>query len=127
MGPTAQEPFTCCFLSENASKNTGPYIYYIVVYKPVARQRPRNRQLPLLGSGQHATMEVLLEAAFSICSAPRLYHETDRVQRVVGGDEKGSLKFETVNYDHESQGTRTGERLRSRGAAAYDFDFEAEQ
>jgi hypothetical protein len=32
--------------------------------------------------------------------------------RVVGGDEKGSLKSETVKYGHESQGTRTKERLR---------------
>jgi hypothetical protein len=31
--------------------------------------------------------------------------------RVVGGDEKGSLKSETVKYGRESQGTRTGERL----------------
>jgi hypothetical protein len=27
--------------------------------------------------------------------------------RVVGGDEKGSLKSETVKYGHESYGTRT--------------------
>jgi hypothetical protein len=26
---------------------------------------------------------------------------------VVGGDEKGSLKYETVKYGHESYGTRT--------------------
>jgi hypothetical protein len=26
--------------------------------------------------------------------------------RVVGGDEKGSLKSETVNYGHESDGTQ---------------------
>jgi hypothetical protein len=31
--------------------------------------------------------------------------------RVVGGDEKGSLKFETVKYGREYQGTRTRERL----------------
>jgi hypothetical protein len=30
--------------------------------------------------------------------------------RVVGGDEKKSLKSETVKYGHESQGTRTPER-----------------
>jgi hypothetical protein len=30
---------------------------------------------------------------------------------VVGGDKKGSLKFETVKYGHEYQGTRTRERL----------------
>jgi hypothetical protein len=39
--------------------------------------------------------------------------------RVVGGDEKGSLKSETVKYGHESQGTRARERLRWRGPAAY--------
>jgi hypothetical protein len=27
--------------------------------------------------------------------------------RVVVGDEKRTLKFETVEYDHESRGTRT--------------------
>jgi hypothetical protein len=27
--------------------------------------------------------------------------------RVVGGDEKGSLKYETVKYGHESYGTLT--------------------
>jgi hypothetical protein len=40
--------------------------------------------------------------------------------RVVGGDEKGSLKSETVKYGHDSQGTRTQEiLLRCRGPAAY--------
>jgi hypothetical protein len=34
--------------------------------------------------------------------------------RVVGGDEKGSLKSERVKYGYESQGTRTRERLRWR-------------
>jgi hypothetical protein len=38
--------------------------------------------------------------------------------RVVGGDEKGSLKSETVKYGYESQGTRTQERLRWREPAA---------
>jgi hypothetical protein len=32
--------------------------------------------------------------------------------RVVGGDEKGSLKTETVKCGREIQGTRTRERLR---------------
>jgi hypothetical protein len=40
----------------------------------------------------------------------------------VGGDEKGSLKSETVKYGHESQGTRTRERLRWRWPAAYTKD-----
>jgi hypothetical protein len=38
--------------------------------------------------------------------------------RVVGGDEKGSLKFETAKYGRESQGTRTREILRWQGPAA---------
>jgi hypothetical protein len=42
--------------------------------------------------------------------------------RVVGGDEKGSLKSETVKYGRESQGTRPRERLRWQGPAAYTKD-----
>jgi hypothetical protein len=42
--------------------------------------------------------------------------------RVVGSDEKGSLKSETVKYGRESQETRTHERLRWRGPAAYTKD-----
>jgi hypothetical protein len=42
--------------------------------------------------------------------------------RVVEGDEKGSLKSETVKYGHESKGTQTRERLRWRGPAAYTKD-----
>jgi hypothetical protein len=42
--------------------------------------------------------------------------------RVVGGDEKGSLKFESVKYGRESQGTRTRERLRWQEPAAYTKD-----
>jgi hypothetical protein len=38
--------------------------------------------------------------------------------RVVGGDEKGSLKCETVKYGRKSQGTRTRETLRWRIPAA---------
>jgi hypothetical protein len=37
--------------------------------------------------------------------------------RVVGGDEKGSLEYETVKYDHESHGTWTRKWLRWRGPA----------
>jgi hypothetical protein len=42
--------------------------------------------------------------------------------RVVGGDEKGSLKSETIKYGHEAQETRTRERLSWRGLAAYTRD-----
>jgi hypothetical protein len=42
--------------------------------------------------------------------------------RVVGGDEKGSLKSETVKYGREPHGTRTRERLRWQGPAPYTTD-----
>jgi hypothetical protein len=42
--------------------------------------------------------------------------------RVEGGNEKGSLKSETVKYGRQSQGTRTRERLRWRGPVAYTKD-----
>jgi hypothetical protein len=42
--------------------------------------------------------------------------------RVVGGDEKGSHKSETVKYGHKSQGTRNRERLRWQGPAAHTKD-----
>jgi hypothetical protein len=38
--------------------------------------------------------------------------------RVVGGDEKGSLKSETVKYGHEAYGTRTRKWLLWWGTAA---------
>jgi hypothetical protein len=42
--------------------------------------------------------------------------------RVVGGDKMGSLKYESVKYGNESQGTRTRERLRWQRSAAYTKD-----
>jgi hypothetical protein len=42
--------------------------------------------------------------------------------RVVGGDEKGSLKSETVKYGRKSQGTRTRERLRWQGPGVHRKD-----
>jgi hypothetical protein len=42
--------------------------------------------------------------------------------RVVGGNEKGSLKFDTVKYSRKSQGTSTRERLRWQGRAAHTKD-----
>jgi hypothetical protein len=76
----------------------------------------------------------MMEAVFSMRSVPKLYSEDHltRVEagsntstvtlRVVGGDEKGSLKTETVKYVREIQGTRTRERLRWRGPTAYTKD-----
>jgi hypothetical protein len=42
--------------------------------------------------------------------------------QVIGGDEKGSLKPETVKYGHDSQGTGTRDTLRWQGPAAYTKD-----
>jgi hypothetical protein len=42
--------------------------------------------------------------------------------RVVGGDEKGSLNSERVEYGRESQGTQTRERLCWQASAAYTKD-----
>jgi hypothetical protein len=106
----------------------------------VARQRP----------GKHVSAEtdrrakvVLLEAVFSMRSVQRLYSDSQqprlmkknkltRVEagsntytvtlRVVEGDEKGSLKSETVKYGRKSQGTRTRERLRWQGSVAHTKD-----
>jgi hypothetical protein len=43
--------------------------------------------------------------------------------RVVGGDERGSLKFETVKYGLKFQGTRTRKWLRWRGPVAMANDI----
>jgi hypothetical protein len=75
---------------------------------------------------------------FSVRSVPKLYNEQQlrlratRVEagpntptvtlRVVGGDEKGSLKTETVKYGREFEGTRIPERLCWQGPAAYTKD-----
>jgi hypothetical protein len=42
--------------------------------------------------------------------------------RVIWGDEKGSLKSETVKYGRQYQGTRTRERLWWQGTVAYSKD-----
>jgi hypothetical protein len=47
----------------------------------IARQQLRKYTTvfqPLLGSGPCVILEVLLEAMFSVWSAPKLYHSTDR-------------------------------------------------
>jgi hypothetical protein len=84
-------------------------------------------------------MELVLVAMFSASFALGLYNEDPRPTelktrveagsntsivslRVVGGDEKGSLKSETVKYGREYQGTRTQERLRWQRPAAYTKD-----
>jgi hypothetical protein len=44
------------------------------------------------------------------------------ILRIVGGDEKGSLKSETAKYGRKSQGTMTRERLRWQGPGAHTKD-----
>jgi hypothetical protein len=93
----------------------------------IARQQLRKHATvleTLLGSSPRVNNEVQLEAVFSVRSVLRLYHAIDssgipptRVEagsntstvtlRVEGGDEKESLKTETVKYGREIQGTRT--------------------
>jgi hypothetical protein len=92
------------------------------------------------GHVSQATREhAITEVGFSMRSVPGLYNEeqnsltlVSRVEagsntstvtlRVVEGDEKESLKSETVKYGRESQGTRTRERLRWQEPAAYTKD-----
>jgi hypothetical protein len=66
------------------------------------------------------------ETVFSVESVERSCLKNERrstmTPRVVGGDEKGSLKTETVKYGRDPQGTRTREKLRWRGRAAYTKD-----
>jgi hypothetical protein len=48
---------------------------------------------PLPGSVLCATMEILLEAVFSMWPTPRLYHSTDRVKLELVGDLVRELEF----------------------------------
>jgi hypothetical protein len=77
--------------------------------------------------GKHSSTTI--QAVFSMLSVPKGYLEdnwgdpgTPVTLRVVAGDEKGSLESETLKYGRESQGTRTRERLRWQGPAAYKKD-----
>jgi hypothetical protein len=59
---------------------------------------------------------------FRLTRAEAVSNTSSVTLRVVGGDEKGSLKSETVKYGRESQGTRTREKLRWQEPAAYTKD-----
>jgi hypothetical protein len=100
----------------------------------IARQR-LGKHVPV-ATNRQATIEMLLSyndgnGVFCV-SAPRLYNKNPRVEagsntstmtlRVVGGDEKGSLKTERVKFGRETQGTPAREGLRWRGPAAYKKD-----
>jgi hypothetical protein len=61
----------------------------------------------------------------AVTSPPRVeagYNTSTVTLWVVGGEEKGSLKSETVKYGLNSQGTRTREILRLQGPAAHTKD-----
>jgi hypothetical protein len=93
---------------------------YVYIVTDLIKALPGNSPVNTV---QHATID---EAVFSVWSVPRRYKSirewefTSRLcedgsntstvtLRVVGGDEKGSLKSETVKYGRESQGSRTRE------------------
>jgi hypothetical protein len=70
--------------------------------------------------------ELLLKTVVSTRSVQQGYKENNWATstvtlRVIGGDEMGSLKCETVKYGHEIQGARTKKRLHSQGPAAYTY------
>jgi hypothetical protein len=119
---------TCCVRSQYIRGSLlGNSFVNTQQYWSVARQQPARNNGSTVGSG----------ILFSMWFAPRLYHAIDsskqfrinRVEagsntstvtlRVVGGDEKGSLKTETVKCGREIQGTPTRERLRWLGPVAY--------
>jgi hypothetical protein len=115
---------------------------------PIARQR-LGKHIPAKANARNRTSiarqrickhaSVTIEAVFSAWSVEIVYKEEfqswqkhTRVEagsntstvtlRVVGGDEKGSLKSETVKYGRKSQWTTIRERLRWQGPAAHAKD-----
>jgi hypothetical protein len=83
------------------------------------QRRGKRLSAALPGDASVNTPFQLLEECF-LCGRCRGYITTITVTlRVVGSDEKGSLKYETVKYGRENQGARTKERLRWQGPAAY--------
>jgi hypothetical protein len=80
---------------------------------------------PLLDNGLINTHSWQYKAAFSVWPVPWNFKRAQsgvQRRRVVRGDEMESLKSETVKYSLEFQGTRTRERLRWQGPAAYAED-----
>jgi hypothetical protein len=64
--------------------------------------------------------KIIVEVSYDLLARVEAGANTSTaILRVVGGDEKGSLKSETVKDGHESQGNRTREKLRWREPAAY--------
>jgi hypothetical protein len=102
------------------------FLLMILTYGSIARQRLDKHApaitkpyelcslwaMPHLVAGLHNNSD---KTMFSMWSVPRLYEEIPRITRVeagsntstvslrvVGGDEKGSLKSETVKYGHDN-------------------------
>jgi hypothetical protein len=99
----------------------------IVACRAVCRLR-LGKHVPA-ATDAHARIEVLLETVIPTRWVQRAYKEdswsknsSSRVEagsntstvtlRFLGGDEKGSLQTETVNYSHESHGSQTRKCLR---------------
>jgi hypothetical protein len=102
-----------------------------VVCRPISRKRPRNKQLynhcyiarhRLRKQARTRQMHCNKETVFSARYVPRCYKQGKLEVAVVGGDEKGSLKSETIKYGLKSQGTWTRERLCWQGPAAHTKD-----
>jgi hypothetical protein len=103
------------------------------LWNDISRQR-HGKHVPE-PTDKHAAIEVLFQTVSPTRSVQKVYKDNWVVQkanprveagsnnstvtlRVVGGDEKGSLKSERVKYGRKSQGTRTLEWLRWRGPAS---------
>jgi hypothetical protein len=74
----------------------------------------------------HHFLQVYIRTLFTLRPLTRVEAESNTstvTLRVVGGDEKRSLKYETVKYGHENKGTRTQEALRRRGPVACTKDI----
>jgi hypothetical protein len=71
----------------------------------------------------YVSCEVRTEFIFPLTPRVEAGWNTSTVTlRVLGGDERGSLRPEAVKYGNKSKGTRTQERLRWQGPAAYTKD-----
>jgi hypothetical protein len=69
---------------------------------------------PLLGNDREIRTVIRVEAGSNTSTV---------TLRVVGGDEKGSLKSERVEYGLETKGPQTQEGLHWRGPVAYTKDI----
>jgi hypothetical protein len=110
-------------------------VFYVARAMPIPRQRVAKyipkvtlstiNEYPLLGNGAVNTVFSVGSCRGVIKSRKNENENYTRVEagsnssivtlRVVGGDEKGSLKSETVKYGRESQGTKTEKDCAGKG------------